>query len=57
MIWLITSFVRTGGLEPPRITPPDPKSGAAAITPRALDFSLIPVQIYHFISTYAKKFY
>lgn len=27
--------VRMEGLEPPRITPPDPKSGAAAITPHA----------------------
>lgn len=25
--------VRMGGLEPPRLTPPDPKSGAATITP------------------------
>lgn len=44
--------MRTGGLEPPRISPPDPKSGAAAITPRAL---LIALQIYHFIATCAKK--
>ena len=27
--------VRTGGLEPPRLSTPDPKSGAATITPRA----------------------
>lgn len=26
-------FVRMKGLEPPRLTAPDPKSGAAAITP------------------------
>lgn len=45
-------FVRTGGLEPPRISPPDPKSGAATITPRAPDFS---VQIYHFLAKCAKK--
>ena len=27
--------VRAGGLEPPRLSAPDPKSGAATITPRA----------------------
>jgi hypothetical protein len=26
-------FVRVKGLEPPRLSAPDPKSGAAAITP------------------------
>jgi hypothetical protein len=27
------AFVRMKGLEPPRLSAPDPKSGAAAITP------------------------
>lgn len=31
-------IVRMEGLEPPRIAPPDPKSGAAAITPHPLSF-------------------
>lgn len=31
--------MRMGGLEPPRLSTPDPKSGAAAITPRAPVFS------------------
>ena len=30
-------FVRMGGLEPPRRETPDPKSGAATITPHALN--------------------
>jgi len=29
----LSDFVRVKGLEPPRLSTPDPKSGAAAITP------------------------
>ncbi len=31
--FLAAFFVRMKGLEPPRLAAPDPKSGAAAITP------------------------
>ena len=39
--------VRMGGLEPPRLSPPDPKSGAATITPhpqnlRAQKYTFFP---------------
>lgn len=32
---IVFNDVRMGGLEPPRLSTPDPKSGAAAITPHA----------------------
>ena len=32
---IVFNNVRMGGLEPPRRSTPDPKSGAAAITPHA----------------------
>ena len=35
-IALACRLVRMGGLEPPRLSPPDPKSGAATITPHPL---------------------
>lgn len=31
---ILKKTVRTKGLEPPRLSAPDPKSGAATITPR-----------------------
>lgn len=33
-LFIIVLFVRTKGIEPPRLSAPDPKSGAATITPR-----------------------
>ena len=33
------------GLEPPRIAPPDPKSGAAAITPHAPKIFVRPAKV------------
>ena len=39
-------IVRMEGLEPPRLTAPDPKSGAAAITPHPAVKPYLPVMEY-----------
>lgn len=49
--WL--PFVRMGGLEPPRLSTPDPKSGAAAdYATSALFFAGAKVQFFHDFITF-----
>ena len=47
-------MVRMGGLEPPRLTPPDPKSGAATITPHPRFFEGAKVQFFSTRATAAE---